>query len=99
MIVHIAGLDAECSGHLRQRCAWCGTVLVDLDLARIAYTADTPEEERRPPTWGVGALVAVDGPVTWIVDPEPSEVDPTATKLPAECCGLLPPELTLRGPT
>jgi len=29
--VHIAGLDVTASDHLRQRCAWCGLLLVDQD--------------------------------------------------------------------
>ena len=35
-VVHIAGNDVQVGSRLRQRCAWCGAVLVDYDLANIA---------------------------------------------------------------
>lgn len=45
--------------HIRQRCAWCGAVLLDYALDRIAV----PEgQDPRPATWPVGDLVEVDGP-------------------------------------
>lgn len=61
-VVHIAGLDVEVGHLLRQRCAWCDAILVDYDLRRVAIAASTADlSDRRPATWPVGALVAVDG--------------------------------------
>lgn len=36
-IVHLAGPDITMNAHLRQRCVWCGYVLIDQDLTRIGY--------------------------------------------------------------
>lgn len=35
-VTHIAGLDVQVGRYLRQRCAWCGAMLSDYDLARVA---------------------------------------------------------------
>lgn len=63
-VVHIAGPDIRIGEHLRQRCAWCGTVLVDYDLTRIAVPIG---QDPTPGTWPVGGLVEVDGGVSWTV--------------------------------
>lgn len=92
---HIAGLDVTVNGtHLRQRCAWCGTVLVDQDLTRVAVAAGSPAQEAqtpgdlpdwRYPTWPVGEQVTVDGGLTFVVKDE---------KLVDDSCARLPPEIT-----
>jgi hypothetical protein len=57
-VVHIAGLDVQIGTRLRQRCAWCGAVLEDVDLANVMV----PEGQNpRPPTWTPGELVVIDG--------------------------------------
>lgn len=36
-VTHIAGADLTIAGRrMRQRCAWCGAVLIDMDLARVS---------------------------------------------------------------
>ena len=41
-VVHITGLPLVVQGHLaRQRCAWCGAVLVDEDLSCVAVADGT----------------------------------------------------------
>lgn len=99
MIVHIAGADVRVMDHLRQRCSWCGVLLVDYDLTRVMMAVPEGADPGAPSTWPVGALVAVDGHASWVVDPESSAEDPEATKLPPEACGLLPPEMTQEGLT
>lgn len=79
--IHIAGFSVGVDSLLRQRCAWCGEVLIDLDLANIAVA---PGEDgapgRGPGTWEPFALVAVDGPCSWVVPCAEGE------PLPLRCC-------------
>ena len=86
-ITHIAGLAVTVHGtHVRQRCAWCGHIIEDADLTRMA--SPTGQESSPFPTWEVGAMVRVEGtfPVCYsIVE---------GNKMPEDCCGLLPPEIT-----
>lgn len=84
-IVHIAGPDIQVNAQLRQRCAWCGAVLIDYALERIAV----PEgQDPRPGTWPVGALIEVDGPVSSIVP----HVD--GGQLPANACAQIDHDVT-----
>lgn len=98
-ITHIAGVDLTVSGvHIRQRCSWCGHVLIDCDLTRIAVamspTGPVQDVDARPGTWKIGALVRVDGYVSMTVEPEMGETG-EQNKLPGDACALLPPEMTL----
>jgi hypothetical protein len=66
-IVHIAGPEVRVNTLLRQRCAWCGQMLIDYDLARVAV----PEGmDPTPAVWPVAVLVAVDGGASWLVEHE-----------------------------
>lgn len=93
-ITHVAGLDVcwadesapKVGRYLRQRCACCGAVLIDYDLARIGVPIG---QEGPPPTWQVGALVRVDGAVSALVG-SPGDEGP----MPADCCMRLDPEVT-----
>lgn len=60
-ITHVAGLDVLFQGRWqRQRCAWCGAVLVDNDLSLVAVPIPADESEPEPPAlWPMGALVRV----------------------------------------
>lgn len=87
-------LDVEVGPHLRQRCAWCGAVLVDCDLRTVAGIVITSEgteplDDPRPSTWPVGKLVRHDGPMWVIVEHE------DGAQLPPECCAALPPSVTV----
>ena len=87
-VIHIAGLDTQIGQHLRQRCAWCGAVLLDYDLTRLAAPVGM---DPRPGTWTVGRLVEVaDGNPrgSWLV--EHADGDP----LPGNACGALDPAAT-----
>lgn len=84
-ITHIAGLDVQVGRYLRQRCAWCGAVLSDYDLANVAVLEG---HNPRPAMWGVGELVALDGNASWVVDHE------DGAELPANACVQLDPAVT-----
>jgi hypothetical protein len=85
-LIHIAGNDVQVGAKLRQRCAWCGTVLLDYDLDRIAVPEGT---DPRPATWPVGDLIAVDGSLSYVVDHEDGQ------QLPATACANLDAQVTL----
>lgn len=61
-VVHLAAQDVWVEGrYVRQRCAWCGELLIDVDLARIAVHPPLPEGERPIATWQPGAMVEASG--------------------------------------
>lgn len=75
---------------LRQRCAWCGAVLADYDLTRLAvFPAPPPGQEVRPAMWGVQDLIRVDGNAYMVVDHE------EGADLPADACARIDDEVTV----
>ncbi len=85
---HIAAQPVEIGPHLRQRCAWCGTVLLDYDLRKLAYLTVTPPEERKPSTWPAGEIIRRNGHLSETV--EHKQGDP----VPADCCATIDPAAT-----
>lgn len=90
VVVHIAGMYVRINNLLRQRCGWCGAVLLDYDLERTAI----PEGQETHPetvvaTWPVGELVGIDGGMSYTV----AHVD--GEPLPDGACGRLDPEVTV----
>ena len=84
-VIHIAGPPVEIGPLLRQRCAWCGALLLDYDLERIA----APEgSDPSPPTWPSADLVLVDGALSAVVPHEDGDV------LPEAACARLDPAVT-----
>ncbi|PRY35371.1 hypothetical protein CLV43_114289 [Umezawaea tangerina] len=81
-VVHIAGMVVLIGPLVRQRCSWCGAVLVDVDKTLIAVPVG---QDPTPPTWPIGGLVEIDGNMTSVVDGE---------RLPVNACGLLDPAVT-----
>lgn len=84
-VVHIAGVDTHINHRLRQRCAWCGALLLDYDLANLAVPVG---QDSTPATWPVGELVMVDGGLSATVP----HVD--GDPLPMDACGRLDPDVT-----
>lgn len=72
---HFAGVPVQVDTRLRQRCAWCGHLLIDAHLDHIASPDPIP-----PRTWSVGALVTVDNTGTW------KPCRDHAGPLPADAC-------------
>lgn len=93
-VAHLAGgevqYNAEDGAHLRQRCAWCGATLIDVNLDRI----QVPVGQEGPyPTWPVGGFVETYSPdqqggmwasIDWV----------SGTPVPANACLRMPLELT-----
>jgi hypothetical protein len=78
-VVHVAGPCITFAGRwVRQRCVWCGHVLIDMDLARTANT---------PARWAVDALVHVDGSMSWVATAD----DNDEGRVPDRCCMCLDP--------
>jgi hypothetical protein len=84
-VIHVAGVHIQIGKYLRQRCGWCGAVLLDYDLSRIAVPVG---EDPTPATWPMGSLVSVDGNLSVLVDHE------DGTNLPEGACGRIDPEVT-----
>jgi hypothetical protein len=90
-MVHVAGAPVQVGSHLRQRCSWCGAMMIDVELSLIAVPVGQEDDY---PTWGVGELIETSGldphagGATWVHQHE--DGDP----VPDNCCAKLPPEAT-----
>jgi hypothetical protein len=84
-ITHIAGLDITVNTRVRQRCGWCGAVLIDDDLAHIMVPVG---QDATLPRWPVGGLVLIDGNASVLVDHNDGD------QLPADACGRIDPDVT-----
>jgi hypothetical protein len=84
--VHIAGTQVKVGCRVRQRCAWCGAVLDDVDLHAVAVPVDQPAGGF--PEWRPGSLVAIDDGVRWIVNHKDGD------DVPDGCCVSIDPEVT-----
>jgi hypothetical protein len=88
-LVHIAGLKVKVGTRLRQRCAWCGAVLADYDLTRVAvWPPPQPGEHVEPAMWTPEDLIRADGSLYTVVP----HVD--GADLPADACACLDDEVT-----
>jgi hypothetical protein len=85
-VIHVAGVHVQVGHRLRQRCAWCGAMLIDYDLARVAVPIG---QDAAVATWPVGQLVLVDGGMSALIEHE------DGAPLPDGACGKLDPEVTV----
>ena len=85
-VIHIAGVYVQVGSRMRQRCGWCGALLLTYDLAALAVPVG---QDPTPATWPVGSLVRVDGGLSFQVEHEDGQA------LPEGACGLLDPEVTV----
>lgn len=87
---HIAGLEVAWDGrYLRQRCAWCGTVLLDYDLETLQSS-----DGGVPAPWPLGALVRQQGGSSWVEPTDPSDTHPEESRAPEDACVRLDPAVT-----
>jgi len=94
-LVHLAAPPIRAANIIRQRCAWCGALIQEYDLDRVAVPDGQPSivNEDGSPTGGWEGLVAIDvceGTVTakWAVP------DPEDGKIPADSCMALDAAIT-----
>lgn len=84
-VVHIAAAPVEVGNQLRQRCGWCGAMLLDYDLCNLGIHVG---DDRRPPMWGPGELVSVNGGASFVVE----HID--GDDVPSNCCAAVDPAVT-----
>jgi hypothetical protein len=85
-ITHVAGAQVQVGSRIRQRCSWCGAVLCDYDLERIAV----PEgQDPTPAMWETGRLVEVDGSVSVLLEHE------DGADLPGNACARIDDAVTV----
>lgn len=85
-VTHIAGVQMVMFGrYLRQRCDWCGVILLEYDRERVATVGLYPVD---PAMWTPGALVRVDGHVSAEID-NPLRTD-EGVQLPPDSCAFDP---------
>lgn len=85
-ITHFAGEVITIDGRVRQRCSWCGSILIDELLANVMVPVDQPDKTF--PTWMVGGLVTLRGNSSWSSAHEPNGV------VPSSSCARIDPEVT-----
>jgi hypothetical protein len=83
--IHIAGLALRVGPLVRQRCAWCGIVLLDFDLNSEASPDPLPPWDKRvfAPDTLVRLTVGAGFTELAVVQPEPDHT------LPLRCCAVL----------
>lgn len=77
-MIHLAGPPITVESVVRQRCAWCGGLLVTLNMS-------IPDWERQP--WQPGSPITVDGDRQYM-EQHPSD------KIPSNACWSLDHEVT-----
>lgn len=88
-VVHISAQPIKIGNRVRQRCAWCGAIIDDTDLAGLAVALTPGETEPQPyPMWPVNVLIARNGNATYVVADD-------GTTTPPNCCVRLDPEVTV----
>lgn len=81
-VTHISGLEITVEGrYMRQRCAWCGEILLDRDLQTTMVAPD--EDGNVPPisSWKVDSLIRIkpgNPTISSMLDDE---------RLPSDFCG------------
>ena len=68
--------------YVRQRCAWCGEMLIDYDLEKTAVVVVNGKTEL-PGVWATDRLIHVDGNQSTLLE---------GNAMPPDCCAML--ELT-----
>jgi hypothetical protein len=100
-VLHLVGPAIAVGTIRRQRCMWCGALLQEDDLARMAWSLNEDGSDPGPPgAWPAGEVVSVEdgNPRVMSVVPEDEWPDsaaaPGVKRLPDGCCALLDAEVT-----
>jgi hypothetical protein len=94
-IVHIAALSYQFESIIRQRCSWCGAVLIDADLSMIAFQPNDDGSAPSFPVWEGGRQILRDGHVTSVIDDEISADHEGGIRVDDRCCMRIPRETTV----
>ena len=86
-MIHVAGHDVQVGPLLRQRCAWCGAMLVDVDLRDVG-AFDAGDGPSPYPTWPCGALIDHSDGIAFVVD------HADGADVPDGCCAKIDPAVT-----
>lgn len=94
MTTHIVGCDITVNARfVRQRCSWCGELLVDADASAIAKPVADIRGDETPAefvgVWPVGRLVRVEG-----FNPRCTELLPDDERYPDDACMAIDPAVT-----
>lgn len=79
--------------HVRQRCAWCGCILIDQVLSDVSFPLEADGSAPEFPTWPAGVLLATDrhGSMTaWSIVEHDDEAP-----VPPDMCMRIDPAVTL----
>lgn len=96
--VHLAGPDIAMNGLRRQRCVWCGLLLDEMDLSRIAVQVEPGCEPEPPATLKPGAFYRVLGvnprAIALIDEDELERGDDGRPMPPSDSCLMIDPWAT-----
>lgn len=102
-VIHVAGIDIIWEGRQRQRCAWCGALLLDRDLKAMSWLLNEDGSDPGPPgPLGPGVLYEIAGGMDESfrgvsrIDPDqlPKTDDGEGVVPPPNACVHLDPEIT-----
>jgi hypothetical protein len=96
-LVHLAAPSVRVGGVIRQRCAWCGALIDEVDLGRVAWVAEDGDpgfvDGDGNPRSRWSGLVAVEV-VEGVVSSRCAVADPGDGKVPDDSCMALDPVVT-----
>lgn len=88
--IHIAGFPVQIGSKYRQRCAWCGAILIDGDMSQEMVSTGDGASPSGPGKYEMGALVEVYTAGAMTQTAVVAHED--GTQLPANAC-VGPPKL------
>jgi hypothetical protein len=90
-VTHIVGPEITIGGRrMRQRCAWCGAVLLDYDLANVAVQVEPGEQPEPPAVYPYLRLVRITGGGGFRLNAVLDDTD----QLPDDACARVDDEVT-----
>jgi hypothetical protein len=98
----VAGPTITVGSIRRQRCAWCGALLEEQDLSRIARPLEPGEDPDNPKPWEPGAwetgahvrLSGTNPRFSSLEEHEPHPEDPSQWQVPEDSCMALDDTVT-----
>lgn len=78
-VIHVAGSQVQVGMQFRQRCGWCGAIILDIDLTDLLNQGNTASVTAWPP----GSFVVVEGDTAYAIS------ESWGGRLPEGHCGLI----------